>query len=358
MSTRGFKDFRAYGTRVRETAYGDGLSVMDATWNAEPGPTVEGHQFFDNGEEVTTLEDISEQVILSRDFSHSHVQRATAHAIAFFGAAAFGVNSNEIVVTTTAGDVHRTLISLTSSPGILPTFGYVEDRGGLGREYNGAAVGRFKISGERNAHVMLEADVMASGSFVAVNTVRPALLTAEPYLRVSECKVWLGTGAAADSLTQSNTVSDISGSPTALDTKLQSFEFELNSNLMGDDGYGFGTGESRAELERDSRALSLNLNLEVENDSAQELDRMDNQTNLGVSIDVVSGIRVVAGVDFFYGFNLLFPRVRYKAIGMEGGRGKQLYNLECVPLRQVGSADNLQSVMLSVWNAQSVYLQT
>ncbi len=355
MSTRGYSDWRAYGTAKRETAYGDGLSVIDATWNREPGPTAEGHTIFENGEEVTTLEDISETQLMSRDFSHSHVQRATAHAVAFFGASVFGVNSNEIVVTTAAGDVRRTIITPTNTPGSIVTYGYVESRGGLIREYPGAGTNRFKLSGERNGHVMLEADVMASGTFVAVNTIRPALLTAEPFLRISEAKVWLGTGVAANSLTQG--ISDISGSPTILSTKLQGFEFEWNQNLMGEDGYGFGEGESKAELERAERAISLNMNLEVENDSAQELDRMDNQTNLGVSIDVVSGVQVVAGVNFFYGFNLLFPRVRYKAIGMDGGRSKQIFNLECVPLRQVGSADNEQAVMLSVWNQQTAYLQ-
>jgi len=357
MSKRGFVDWRAYSAQTKESAYGAGAAI-DSTWNMDPNPTQQMlNNRFINNEEVTGLEEASETQELSRSAEHPHAQRAQSHAIAFFGAAAWGSHTTTEVASLAAGRVYRHDIILTTAPGVLPSFSWVENRHDIVRHFPGGVVGRFAISGERNAHIRQEADVVGAGTFVDVSTVRPALLTADPFLRASEAKVFFGTGTIGSSTpTQSTTVSDVSGSPAELDCLLDAFGYEVNNNLLADtEAYGFGTGTSRCQLERDQRQQSLSMTVQADGLST-ELDRLMAQTNLAAEIDVVSGVEVVAGSGFFYGFNLLFPRLRYEAVNLGGGRGRQIWEITANPLEQANSSNELRPAMLSVWNATSGYL--
>lgn len=358
MSQRGFVNWRAFGTQIAESSYADGTSVMDWTANADPGNVAqELNNLFTDIDEVTELEEVSETQELSRSVGFTQAQRATPTAIAFFGASAWGQVVTTEVASLAAGRVYRHDIVLTTTPAILPTYGWVENQSGLIREFNGGATGRFAISGERNAHVRTEIDVIGSGSHTDVATVRPARLTAEPNMRIGNTHVWLGTGSiAVSSLAQSNTVSDITGAPTKLDCELESFNYEINNNLLADaDSYGFGTGVNRCHLERDQRSQSLSFSLEHDGTS-QELQRMLDQTNMAMEIENQSGIEVVAGSGIFYGFNLAFPRLRFTAAVIAGGRGKAIAEITAMPLEQATNTFNQRAAMLTIWNANSGYL--
>jgi hypothetical protein len=354
MSVRGFQNWRGYGTLLKETTYGDGTSVQDSTWNMDPNLTNEETNVHVNTDEVTSLEEASETDALSHSAGHTHAQRVTPHALAFFGKAAWGVASHTLV-STVGGNVWRHDLFFTTSPGLLPSFGWVENRGGLIRAYPGGVVGRLALNFERNSHVKMEAEVMGSGTFTAVNTVRPSLLTAEPYLKVSQTKVWLGTGAATTTLSQSNTVSNIASAPTALDCVLRSANWELNQNLLAEDGYGFNTNGIRCQLERDQRSQTLGFQLEFDGTSA-ELARLRAQTNLAMELDMVSGTEIISGSGFYYGANLLFPRLRYTAAAISGGRNKLYVDVTAQLLQQDATNRNAFPAMMSVWNATSSYL--
>jgi len=356
-STRGFINWRGYGTQLKEADYGDGISVQDSTWNMDPNNTNEEVNAFIDREEVTGLEEASDTQLLSISAGHAHAQRATPHALAFFGMAAWGEITTTSVFSIAAGEVYRHDIVLTNTAAVLPSFGWVENRGGLIKAFHGGVAGRYAINFERSANIRLEADVLGSGSFVSVATVRPALLSAEPFLRTSEAHVWLGTGTIGNSsLAQSNTVSDISGSPTSLTCDLVSLNYELVNNLQGDaDSYGFGTGLSRCKLERDARQQSLSFSIEHDGTN-QEIQRMLDQANLAMEVDVVTGVEIVAGSGIFYGFNLAFPRLRFMAAPIGGGRSKQITEITAEPLQQGDSSSELKAAMLTVFNATSGYL--
>lgn len=357
MSRRGFEDWRAYGTEVKETSYGNGTSEMDSTWDMDANPTEEApNNRFLNNDEVNGFEHPSFSQILSVTAGHAHSQRAVPHAVGFFGAAGFGQVTTTEVASLAAGNVYRHDLILTTTPAIIPTFGWVENRSGLIREYAGGAVGRFALGVERNAHWRLDADVIGSGSFVDVATIRPPLLTAEPSLTAGDTKVFIGTGTiGSTSLAQSNTVSNISGAPTALDCNLENLSFEAANNLLADaDSYGFGTGKSRCQIERELRSMTLSFGLEFDGTSL-EFERLRNQTDIAIEFNAISGVEVVAASGLFYGWALAFPQIHYSATPLSGGRGKQILEIAADPLEQ-GTALNERPAMLTVWNAQSVYL--
>ncbi len=357
MSLRGFPDWRAYATQVKEGAYGDGSAPIDSTWDMEPNPTQElPNNLFLNSDEVNQREEPSETQVLSVSAEHPHSQRATPHGVAFFMGAAMGEVSTTEVASLAAGRVYRHDIILTQTPAILPSFGWVENKSGLIREYPGGVMGRAALSIERNAHWRLDADIIGSGSFVDVATIRPGLLTAEPSLTAGDTKVFLGTGTiGVTSLAQSSTVSNISGAPLALDCTLANMNWEVANNLMSDnDAYGFGTGKSRCQLERENRSETLAFTLDFDGTSL-EFERLRNQTNMALELNAISGVEVVPTSGLFFGWALAFPRLRYSATPLEGGRGKQLLAVTANLLEQ-GSALNERPAMLTVWNAQSVYL--
>lgn len=357
MSKRGFVDWRAYGTEVKEVGYGDGSSEMDSSWDMDPNPTIiEPNERFINNEEVNGFEGPSETQILSMSTGHPHAQRAKPHAMAFWGAAAFGQITTTEVVSLAAGRVYRHDIILSNVPATLPSFGWVENQSDLIREFAGGVAGRLALSVERNAHWRLEADVLGSGTFVEVTTIRPPLLTAEPALTAGDTKVFLGTGTIDNtSLAQSNTVSNISGAPAALDCTLGNMNYELNNNLMADaESYGFATGKSRCQLERDQRAESLTFALEFDG-TTLEYERLRNQTDVAMEFNAVSSVEIVPASGLFYGWVLAFPKLSYSAVPVEGGRSKQMLNITADLLEQ-GTPLNQRPTMFTVWNAQSVYL--
>lgn len=356
MSRRGFVDWRGWGTQLKEVAYGDGVSVIDSAFKMEPGPvTQELNNLFTDAEEVTELEEVSETQELSRSSALTQAMRATPHGLAYFGTLAWGQVISTEVASLAAGRVYKHEVVLTTTPALLPSVGWVDHNSGKTREYNGGIAARMAITGERNGHIRNEVDVIGSGSFTDVSTTKPALLTAEPFLRTGNTKVWLGTGTiGTSSLAQSNTVSDISGPPTDLKCVLDSFNYEINNNPLSDEGYGFGSGTVRCQHERGARTQTLGFTMEHDG-SLAEVDRMLAQTNLAMEIENQSGVEIVAASGFFYGFNLAFPRVRYITAALGGGRGKATVEITAQPLEQATNTLNQRAAMLTVWNATSGY---
>jgi len=83
---------------------------------------------------------------------------------------------------------------------------------------------------------------------------------------------------------------------------------------------------------------------------------MLDQANMAMEVDVVTGVEVVVGSGIFYGMNLAFPRLRFTAAAIGGGRAKQITEVTAEVLQQGDSSNELKAAMLTVFNATSGYL--
>ena len=203
----------------------------------------------------------------------------------------------------------------------LPTAHAEHKKGGLQYKYTGLMTESLEVSGKEGDYISLTEILMGSGTRSTSATAFPAYIT-ESWMKLANTKAWMESGASISlraTLTQGG--QDISsGSGTSLDVRMKDFAFKWNNNPEGQGGFGGAGVFTAMEYKRRKGDLSATL---IFNDAA-ELGLYTAQTAVALEIDC-KGALIAAGGSMYYGFQLVFPRLKFsKAPLPDGGIGDAL----------------------------------
>ena len=352
----------------KETSFG--------TDTAEGAAAADFHEFRINSESLTLaldlqddldltggLEEATEQEIIAKRTEGSLDQpRAKPHTVATICGFAMGAVSSASDASN--GRTHTfTPIESYSTDGLgLPSFSAVEDyRSYYQRWFTGLMVDSFTLSGDRKGYLTLTSSIVGSGKVYTWTTdlSGQAEVASEPWLKMGYCKVWLHTGSQTgtydNSLSQSKASEDLSGSPSALEARIQTFNWSYNNNISPDAGYEFNGGLTMSRGERTRRTQSLSFTVEADGSTSTDfLTRLENQTQGGAELELFSTSDAISSGTTYYGINVIFPLLQFSSVNQTGGTGdKIVVNVDCKVMQHT----TYGSVVLGVHNAVSDYLQ-
>ena len=234
----------------------------------------------------------------------------------------------------------------------LPSMQVEHLKGGLQYAYKGIKGNTLKLSGEAGGYAQLEAALIGSGTRATSATAMAAKIS-ESWMKLSNCKVWMETGAnistTIDTPLVQGTENISSATPDTIHTRLKSFEWMWNNNLKPQDGFG-GAGVYQ-DIDYGRRMQDLKFTM-LFND-ATELAYFTAQDACAIEFDLKGAIVVATSVNYF-GFHLVIPRFHIREAPLPvGGVDEELtaeFVCEC-------EEDGTNSpVIIEVYSAQASYL--
>lgn len=211
----------------------------------------------------------------------------------------------------------------------------------------------FKIMGDTakdNGLISLESELIGSGDRNISATAFVASIS-ESWLKLSNCKVWMESGAditIATPLTQ-GTEDISSGTPDDLGIRLKSFEFEHNNNL--DPQYGAGGGGSAQDIDYARRTKALKFTLLFKDST--EIAHYLAQDPLAIEFDL-QGALIAATGTMYYGIHLIIPR--FKLMNDPQPVGGVDDTLTCEFECDIQDDGTNPASIIEVYNAQAAYL--
>lgn len=208
---------------------------------------------------------------------------------------------------------------------------------GIKKKIQDLVVADFTISGSGVDRLQIQANLKGSGQW-ANSTMAMPTITAARFLRMKDVKFELGLYGQA--------LTDVS-------SRLKTFSFKWDNKLLDDDGYFPGSGLFRGRHEFSDREGTLDFDLLVETDG-QELDRLDANTNLAVTI-TAEGEVLPGATGFKHTLTIDLPDVHYRIVGKKYVDGKLCYGIAANINFDDGGAV-LYPVKITVRNDQVSYL--
>ncbi len=211
----------------------------------------------------------------------------------------------------------------------LPSIGAQEKVGGTQYKYNGIKCSSFRLyrAGDFWA---IEAALVGSGTRAAAADAFPAKLTAQLPLAWVNTFCWMETGTditIAAAPTQ-GTEDISSATPDNYQARINDCDFRWDNAPKLDEGYAPAAAATvptvRTRLDHGT-ARGGSIRIELDKDAATEAAEQayySGQANACLEIEVKSGQLIAATGAFYYGFDLILPRLRLKPIGRgvrEGG---------------------------------------
>lgn len=334
---------------TKEASYGtaavvDSLIKLETAGSAELTPSIANDQDLLGG-----TEEPGDQEILARYWQVPfNIPRIKPHALAFWAAYALG----SVTTTTPAGGTtarKHTFTPLANNP-VMPSFTLEEYvKSGEQNQLSGGMFdgGTLSVARGANRRVALQSNILCGGSLAAGS--RTVTEKSEAALDAAlTTGVWLGavtySGSTDNDLDTTST--DLSGSPTAIKSYVRSIEWRFNNNPDAEDLYRLGAGLGFAAAERMERTQTLTLNYDYQDDTEQT--RLTSQTEVAFQWKI-RGAQIESG--FYYGMNLIFPKLQLTTARRGVDRGKLVNQLEF----QVLEDTTFGSVILDVFNVQTAY---
>jgi len=344
------------------------LGDKEATYNAGPAAWTIGpaYQLYEFGDAFVVWDD---QIITDRDLVHGS-QFATrseiirqdvrfvyneprVRPVPLAGFAAL-VGGTPTVAQDAALVAYRHKVVPVAADVALPSIAVQEKASAEQYMYYGVKCDTFALR-RNGAFWSMEVGLIGSGTRAVSATAFPAKVTEVP-LRWGDTYCWIETPAAITiSATPTQGLEDISsGTPDALTTRLLDAEFRVSNDLQAEDGYAPAGGIVRSRLDH-GPARGANIRLDVIVDPATiaaERAYYDSQVDVCVELENKSTVVVAATGAFYFGFDLIIPKVRLSPIARGVRDGFNIITLagDCCD-------DGTNPLwILYTYNAQAAYL--
>lgn len=234
----------------------------------------------------------------------------------------------------------------------LPSMQVEHLKGSLQYAYKGVKGNTLTLSGEAGGYVKLIATLIGSGTRVTSATAMAAKIS-ESWMKISNCKVWMETGAniltTIDAPLVQGSENISSGTPDILHPRLKSFEWMWNNNLKPQDGFGGGGVYTDCDYGRRMQDLKFTM---LFND-ATEIDYFTAQNPCAIEFDLKGAIVVATSVNYF-GFHLVIPRFHIKETPLPVGDVDDELTAEFICNCEEDGTN--PAVILEVYSAQASYL--
>lgn len=233
----------------------------------------------------------------------------------------------------------------------LPSISIVHKIGGIQTEFKGIKGNTLKLSGEAGGFLSMDVGLIGSGTR-ATNAASFAASITESWLKISDMKFWLETGANISiSATPTQGTEDISlATPDNLSIRGKSFEFDWDNKAEGQPG--FGGGGVFQDVIYGRRAATMKATIIFYDDT--EIAYFTAQDTCALELDLKAASLIAVGGSMYYGAHLVIPRLKIKAYpAPKGGVGDSLTQDFDFDIYDDGTNP---AVILDVYTAQAAYL--
>lgn len=332
----------------KEASYGaaeavDSLIVAEASAFMQPDDTI-----IDNQDHLTgTQEPTDSELIASANMLSLNQARAKPHTIATVLAYLLGgtvttstpdgaTNTRKHRLTIAAG----TTLPTTTIEALLAT--------GIQKKYPGAMCNDATLRVQRGANriVSLQSNWLTSGNESTGSG--DVAEVSEASLNAGNSGVWLGavaySGSTDDDL--DTTTTDLDGSPADIASKVQSIEWRPDNQINKEDQFRLNSGLYYGGS--DKNAIKQGLTLDFDYDDETEVDRLRAQTAVSLQWKI-RGPEIETG--FYYGMNLIFPRLKYQGVQRAESNGKLVNQVTMT----VQEDPTYGSLILDLFNEQTAY---
>lgn len=166
-----------------------------------------------------------------------------------------------------------------------------------------------------NRHVGLSGNMIFSGNRTTGSTT-PGAISENPLNAGKDTGIWIGQGSTYDGTTADDldpTANDLTGG-TIVDLagstyKTESVTWNASNNFNPEDNYNIGGGEEMDTMRRQDRTGTVNIVFDMD-DNSFITDLINN--NFHALQVKIRGAEIETG--FYYGLNLIFPRLKYRSL--------------------------------------------
>ena len=332
----------------KETAY-DTAAAVDCRILVSAGVQVDHEvDIITDQDKIGGTEEASDAEVYARRIAFPFAQvRAKPHSLAF--AAAYALGS---VTTSALGATAYKHTFTPASAAAQPSFTMEAlFKSGTQNKYSGCFFDNFSLSFSRGANRFCDLGAMVYGSGTVVAGTSTVAEISEGGLNAATAAVWLDAttydGSTGNDLDLA--VNDLTSNPTAISDEVTAFEWQFRNNFDLDSCYEIGSGEVLGNADRVARDQTVSLSRLYQDES--NYTRQVGDTDLALQVKVKNA--QIAAEGFYYGFNLIFPKLRIgsggRTITEQGGR--LIENLTFSVLEDA----SLGSVVLDVVNVQTAY---
>lgn len=335
----------------REATYGAGVTMNSTNACEMFGYTGAPPAFPDevehDGDSITGTLVPTQQEILTKKVEISYTEpRAHPNAIAALAALAFGSPTS----TQDGGFAAYRHRFILPTAGAAAQTGQAESLDGDQRAYRGVGAKSFQLSGEAGKYLELTGSLIGSG-YRATSATAFAAKVSEPWMKTSDMRVWLESGANRSIGGPTQAAEDISSAtPDDLKARVTKFAFGVEDCIMPEYGFG-GAGLVQGIYYHPQPKVSLGFSLAY--DTVADLDYYLNQDALALEFDLQHGTLIDAGGAFYYGLSLIVPHAQLKSVGRSGAVG-EFQNLD-FDVTVLDDGTN-EPFYLDVYTAKAAYL--
>ena len=349
LTKKGWQQNLMFSLYKKEASYNAGVTMGAANACSMKGyeisPTWEDEIVNDKGE-ITGTEHGTDQEIGTQSVKLTYKEsKAKPNTLAGLGALVMGA-----ITSTQDGTViaYKHKITPVAVGAAIPSIRAEHKKGGLQYAYDGLKGNSIRITGEAGGLASVDCELLGSGTRAASTTGFVAAII-ESWLKLSNCKVWMESGAEISiSAALVQDAEDISSAtPDDLKARIKSFDWAFLNNLERQIGFG-GAGIAQ-DIDYARRTVELKFTLLFAD--AAELNLFLNQTPIAIEFDLKGAL--IAGTTY-YGFQLIIPRFKIKSAPLAvGGVGDILtVDIDC----DVEDDGTNPVSILEVYNAKSAYM--
>jgi hypothetical protein len=353
---RGWRDRKVFvSAKAKEITYGTPLGTpVDTAFRVNTAPFRMEKERTPDLDLVGGTEEVGSFDELSRIVRGSlGLPFATPHFLAFGASYALGA------VATTTPEVGKTArlheITPKTSDYLLDAFTVEEILAGgaaVQKQYPGCMVDAFTLRVRNGGWWEAQVDVIGKGT-VNAGSASPSAVS-EAFLGAKDTKIWFSTGTFDGSLTQSKTTPDLLATTTEISAILRDCEWSVRNNINVEELREFNSGLYLARAERDRRSQTFSMTLEYKDDDPMLGYFLGaNEQDLSVELECFGSVLAGDAVGMYYGFDLLFPKLRIADYDFTEALGKSLLRLNFSVMQHATHG----SVRFGVMNAQTGYLQ-
>jgi len=355
ITKKGWQQNLMFSLYKKEASYNAGVT-MDATSACsmkgyEISPAWEDEIVNDRGE-ITGTEHGTDQEIGTQSVKLAYKEsKAKPNTLAGLGALVMGaITSTQDGTSTAPIAAYKHKIIPVAVGTAIPSMRAEHKKGGLQYAYDGLKGNSIRITGEAGGLASVDCELLGSGTR-ATSTTGFAAAIIESWLKLSNCKVWMESGAEISiSAALVQDAEDISSAtPDDLKARIKSFDWAFLNNLEKQIGFG-GAGIAQ-DIDYARRTVELKFTLLFAD--ATELNLFLNQTPIAIEFDLKGAL--IAGTTY-YGFQLIVPRFKIKSAPLAMG-GVGVGDILTVDIDCDVEDDGTNPVsILEVYNAEAAYM--
>lgn len=332
---------------TKETTYGTAVAVDSLIKCEQASIVTPDPQIVNNQDLLGATQEADDQEIVAMAQRLAFNQpRAKPHTVAFTGSYGLGA----VATTTPDGATNARKHTITPVNAVTLSSFTVEGllKSGLQKKYAGGGISDFALRIQRGANrkVALSSNILLCGSS-ADGTATESEISEAALNAGSQCGVWLGattySGTNDDDLDYTTT--DLTSASDIAST-VRSIEWSVNNNPDPEELYRLGSGLYLGAFERGDLVQTVNLDYDYADET--EVERLTNQTAVAFQVKI-RGAEIETG--FYYGMNLIFPKLKYAGVERAVDRGKLVNRIRM----QVLEDATYGSVILVVFNIQTAY---